>query len=222
STTGARRLRHAGSRDGCAMTLAAWVAALTRGLRPLRSERTARRIARAADALQAARPRPPGHRQRTRGRLPSTPITSLLQTPPRPTCRGGEARPHDTQPRGGCPGGSWSATVPRSPAHSLQWSSRARAGQSCQSALAIGMGAVSFDTAAGERQPLPDSCADVAGAGGRLMQAQVRTLFDGAMFQIVDWRCTGHGPEPYGPEEWSDAHEVVVVRRGVFVRRSAG
>jgi AraC family transcriptional regulator len=54
------------------------------------------------------------------------------------------------------------------------------------------------------------------------MQAQVRTLFDGALFRIVDWRCTGHGPEPYGAEEWSDAHEVVVVRRGVFVRRSAG
>ena len=54
------------------------------------------------------------------------------------------------------------------------------------------------------------------------MQTQVRTLFDGAMFRIVDWRCTGHRPEPYGAEEWSDAHEVVVVRRGVFVRRSAG
>jgi AraC family transcriptional regulator len=54
------------------------------------------------------------------------------------------------------------------------------------------------------------------------MQTQVRTLFDGAMFRIVDWRCTGHRPEPYGAEEWSETHEVVVVRRGVFVRRSAG
>jgi AraC family transcriptional regulator len=54
------------------------------------------------------------------------------------------------------------------------------------------------------------------------MQARVRTVFDGGLFRIVDWRCTGHGPEPFGAEEWNDSHEVVVVRRGVFVRRVAG
>jgi AraC-like DNA-binding protein len=61
----------------------------------------------------------------------------------------------------------------------------------------------------------------LSSAGAGLMQARVRTLFDGELFRIVDWRCMGHRPEPYGAEEWNDAHEVVVVRRGVFVRRSA-
>jgi AraC family transcriptional regulator len=54
------------------------------------------------------------------------------------------------------------------------------------------------------------------------MQAHVRTLFGGSLMQIVDWQCTGHAPEPFGGEEWNDAHEVVVVRRGAFVRRAAG
>ena len=39
--------------------------------------------------------------------------------------------------------------------------------------------------------------------------------------EIFDWRCTGHA-EPFAAEEWSDAHEVVVARRGVFIRRVAG
>lgn len=54
------------------------------------------------------------------------------------------------------------------------------------------------------------------------MQSQVRPLFDGGLFRIVDWHCAGHGPEPFGAEEWSQTHEVVVVRRGGFIRRSAG
>jgi AraC-like DNA-binding protein len=58
--------------------------------------------------------------------------------------------------------------------------------------------------------------------GGRLMQSRVRLLFDGGLFRVVDWRCAGHGPEPFGAEEWNHTPEVVVVRRGVFVRRSAG
>jgi AraC family transcriptional regulator len=54
------------------------------------------------------------------------------------------------------------------------------------------------------------------------MQVQVRTLFGSSTMRIVDWRCTGHGPEPFGCEEWNDAPEVVLVRRGAFVRHSAG
>lgn len=54
------------------------------------------------------------------------------------------------------------------------------------------------------------------------MQAHVRTLFGSGLMRIVDWQCTGHAPEPFGGEEWNDAHEVVVVRRGAFVRRAAG
>ncbi len=54
------------------------------------------------------------------------------------------------------------------------------------------------------------------------MQAHVRTLFGSGLMRIVDWQCTGHAPEPFGAEEWNDAHEVVVVRRGAFVRRAAG
>jgi AraC family transcriptional regulator len=54
------------------------------------------------------------------------------------------------------------------------------------------------------------------------MQAHVRTLFGSGLMRIVDWQCTGHAPEPFGGEEWNDAYEVVVVRRGAFVRRVAG
>ena len=54
------------------------------------------------------------------------------------------------------------------------------------------------------------------------MQAHVRTLFGSGLLRIVDWRCNGHAPEPFGGEEWNDAHEVVVVRRGGFVRRAGG
>lgn len=54
------------------------------------------------------------------------------------------------------------------------------------------------------------------------MQARVRIVFSSPLVRIVDWRCTGGRPEPFGPEEWNDAHEVIVVRRGAFVRRAAG
>jgi len=54
------------------------------------------------------------------------------------------------------------------------------------------------------------------------MRVDVQTLFSGGMLRIIDWRCVGHGPEPFGAEEWIDWPEVVVVRRGAFIRRSAG
>jgi AraC family transcriptional regulator len=54
------------------------------------------------------------------------------------------------------------------------------------------------------------------------MRVDVQTLFSGAMLRIIDWRCMGHDPEPFGGEEWIDSPEIVVVRRGAFIRRSAG
>lgn len=54
------------------------------------------------------------------------------------------------------------------------------------------------------------------------MQVDARTLFSSVTMRIVDWRCLGHGPEPFGGEEWNDAPEIVVVRRGAFVRRVGG
>ncbi len=54
------------------------------------------------------------------------------------------------------------------------------------------------------------------------MRVDARTLYSSGTLRIIDWRCLGHGPEPFGREEWIDAPEVVVVRRGAFIRRSAG
>jgi AraC family transcriptional regulator len=53
------------------------------------------------------------------------------------------------------------------------------------------------------------------------MQSHVRWLRRTPVVEIVDWRCSGHA-EPFAPEEWSDAHEVVVARAGVYARRLAG
>jgi AraC family transcriptional regulator len=53
------------------------------------------------------------------------------------------------------------------------------------------------------------------------MRSQYNRLCRSPTLEIVDWRCTGHA-EPFAAEEWSDVHEVVVARRGVFVRRVAG
>jgi len=43
--------------------------------------------------------------------------------------------------------------------------------------------------------------------------------FAGPAVAIYDWDCAGHGP---AVEEWSDAHEIIVARRGVFTRQVAG
>jgi len=43
--------------------------------------------------------------------------------------------------------------------------------------------------------------------------------FAGPAVAIYDWDCAGHAPPV---EEWSDAHEIIVARRGVFTRQVAG
>ncbi len=50
------------------------------------------------------------------------------------------------------------------------------------------------------------------------MQSRVAWLFRSPTVEIVDWRCGGHAG-PLGGEEWNDVHEVVVARRGAYVRR---
>ena len=50
------------------------------------------------------------------------------------------------------------------------------------------------------------------------MESRVAWLFRSPTVEIVDWRCTGHAG-PLAGEEWSDVHEVVVARRGAYVRR---
>jgi AraC family transcriptional regulator len=42
-------------------------------------------------------------------------------------------------------------------------------------------------------------------------------LYTGAIFQVADWHCTGHDDGNHR-EEWCDAHEVAVTRRGVYSR----
>lgn len=50
------------------------------------------------------------------------------------------------------------------------------------------------------------------------MESRVTWLFRSPTVEIVDWRCAGH-VGPFAREEWNDAHEVVVARRGAYVRR---
>ena len=49
----------------------------------------------------------------------------------------------------------------------------------------------------------------------------MRPHYRGASVSLYDWHCAGHAPA-HPDEEWSDAHEVVVPRRGVFEWRMAG
>jgi len=53
------------------------------------------------------------------------------------------------------------------------------------------------------------------------MRSHFRRLCRGPTMEIIDWRCAGHA-EPFAAEEWSDVHEVVVARRGAYVRRAVG
>jgi AraC family transcriptional regulator len=53
------------------------------------------------------------------------------------------------------------------------------------------------------------------------MQARVAVLFRSPTLEIVDWVCAHH-VGPFAGQEWNDVHEVVVVRRGAYVRRVAG
>lgn len=50
------------------------------------------------------------------------------------------------------------------------------------------------------------------------MEPRVTWLFRSPTVEVVDWRCAGHAG-PFAGEEWNDAHEVVVARRGAYVRR---
>jgi AraC family transcriptional regulator len=43
------------------------------------------------------------------------------------------------------------------------------------------------------------------------------TLHDGESFRLIDWRCPGHDHTPRR-EEYTDAYEIVVTRRGVYSR----
>ena len=42
-------------------------------------------------------------------------------------------------------------------------------------------------------------------------------LYTGAIFQVADWHCMGHDDGNHR-EEWCDAYEVAVTRRGVYSR----
>lgn len=56
---------------------------------------------------------------------------------------------------------------------------------------------------------------DLAPPAGAPGAPLVRRRFRGATVSLYEWRCAGHGPaQPV--EEWADAHEVVVPRRGAF------
>ena len=50
------------------------------------------------------------------------------------------------------------------------------------------------------------------------MESRLAWLFRSPTVEIVDWRCAGHAG-PFAGEEWNDVHEVVVARRGAYVRR---
>lgn len=49
----------------------------------------------------------------------------------------------------------------------------------------------------------------------------IRRRFRGTSVSLYEWQCAGHGPRRPG-EEWGDAHEVVVPRRGAFQWEIAG
>jgi AraC family transcriptional regulator len=49
----------------------------------------------------------------------------------------------------------------------------------------------------------------------------IRRRFRGASVSLYEWHCAGHAPA-HPPEEWADAHEVVIPRRGVFQWEIAG
>jgi AraC family transcriptional regulator len=53
------------------------------------------------------------------------------------------------------------------------------------------------------------------------MKSRVTYLFRSSTVEIVDWRCSGQ-VEAFAAEEGNDAHEIVVPRRGAYVRRVAG
>ena len=53
------------------------------------------------------------------------------------------------------------------------------------------------------------------------MESHVTCLFRSSTVEIVDWRCSGR-VEPFAAEEGNDMHEIVVPRRGAYVRRVAG
>lgn len=54
-----------------------------------------------------------------------------------------------------------------------------------------------------------------------LPTAVTTTLYAGAIFRLIDWRCPGHD-HVSDRDEWTDDHEVVVTRRGVYSREVAG
>ena len=49
----------------------------------------------------------------------------------------------------------------------------------------------------------------------------IRRRFHGTEVSLYDWRCAGHA-QAHPREEWADAHEVVVPRRGAFQWEIAG
>jgi AraC family transcriptional regulator len=49
----------------------------------------------------------------------------------------------------------------------------------------------------------------------------LRQRYRGASVSLYEWQCGGHGPA-HPAEEWSDAHEVVIPRRGAFEWLSGG
>lgn len=49
----------------------------------------------------------------------------------------------------------------------------------------------------------------------------MRPRYHGSSVSLYEWRCGGHGPA-HPSEEWSEAHEVVIPRRGAFEWRMGG
>jgi AraC family transcriptional regulator len=54
------------------------------------------------------------------------------------------------------------------------------------------------------------------------LTARLTPLYASELVAVFDWRCAAPGPSPFGPEEWNGAHELVVPRRGAFVRSARG
>jgi len=49
----------------------------------------------------------------------------------------------------------------------------------------------------------------------------IRDRYRGSAVSLYEWHCGGHGPA-HPAEEWADAHEVVIPRRGAFEWQIAG
>jgi AraC family transcriptional regulator len=78
-----------------------------------------------------------------------------------------------------------------------------------------------MDMAPNIRPAGPARFPDLAHAPASPAAPVIRRRFGGASVSLYEWHCAGHAPA-HPPEEWADAHEVVIPRRGAFQWEIAG